>query len=393
MPKTPRRGKAFAYLFLHRGKWWTKIDGYRESTGLRKPEIAAARVIRDRRLADRALRRAGVAVDPPLPVLTVAELLDAYLKAEANPYDRDRGGEQAGTLRSSRGYRLSRDRVLKHLDNGRMPAASVDAETIITLAEGIAREESRPSRATRRKHLAFLRRVFSWAAERPSTSGIRVSPFSSLTRQHRRELFPKARRRGYVFTPDQLVKLYALAGWRRPLVRFAAHTGMRLNELVTLRWACVDLKRGVVTVEARYAKNGHERDVPLGGVAAGILAELRRDDPGAVVFTKRDGSPVGSIRTWWLRTIPEVWTPSKPSEDRPRFHDLRKTCGTRVESVSSHAVAKRLLGHADGDVTDSYLLPTVDDVRAACDRAAARIDGVVVGIGTRIGTAPESRVG
>jgi hypothetical protein len=37
---------------------------------------------------------------------------------------------------------------------------------------------------------------------------------------------------------------------------------------------------------------------------------------------------------------------------------LRKRAGTRVEAVSSHAVAKRLLGHADMDVTDSFLMPT-----------------------------------
>jgi integrase len=86
---------------------------------------------------------------------------------------------------------------------------------------------------------------------------------------------------------------------------------------------------------------------------------------------------VPSVRlgTWWNAAVLEVWKPSRPSEKRPRFHDLRKTAGTRIEAVSSHAVAKRLLGHADEDVTDSYLMPTLEDVRAAVNRAATLIDG------------------
>jgi hypothetical protein len=46
-----------------------------------------------------------------------------------------------------------------------------------------------------------------------------------------------------------------------------------------------------------------------------------------------------------------------------------------------------LLGHADEDVTDSYLMPTIEDVRAAVNRAAALIDGVSTSDhGTKDGT-------
>lgn len=44
-------------------------------------------------------------------------------------------------------------------------------------------------------------------------------------------------------------------------------------------------------------------------------------------------------------------------ERKPRFHDLRKTGATRIEAVSSHAVAKAFLGHADENVTDTYIVP------------------------------------
>ncbi len=46
-----------------------------------------------------------------------------------------------------------------------------------------------------------------------------------------------------------------------------------------------------------------------------------------------------------------------------------------MEAVSSHAVAKKFLGHEDEDVTDSYIQPSIEEVRAAVNRAARSIDG------------------
>jgi integrase len=107
----------------------------------------------------------------------------------------------------------------------------------------------------------------------------------------------------------------------------------------------------------------------------------------ALVFTKPDGTRIDSIRTWWNTAVLKVWTASKPKEQRPRFHDLRKTCATRVESVSSHAVAKMLLGHAAEDVTDAYIQPEIEDVVAALNRAARLIDGEQVGNVVQFGAA------
>ena len=376
-----RKPRGLHNLYLRNGTtWWTRINEERLSTGCPKAEVIAAKEVRDKRLAEAALRREGIEVAAPLPRPSLAKLIDSYLEAESQPYDRQRGGEQAGTKRSSRTDRFSRDRVLRHLD-GKMLASEVRPETVIRLAEAIAREKDAPLKVTRKKSLAFLRRVYSWAAERESQTGVQSSPFGKLTRQQRKELFPKGEKRGYVFSSEQLREIYARAGWRRPLVRFAAHTAMRFGELVTLTWGCVNLPQRFVVVEARYAKNGREREVPLGDVSFSILEGLKPEtiEPSALVFTKPNGSSVESIRTWWDSAVSEVWKPSKPSERRPRIHDLRKTAGTRVESVSSHAVAKLLLGHADGDVTDTYLMPTAEDVRAALNRAARLIDGEQVG--------------
>jgi integrase len=48
------------------------------------------------------------------------------------------------------------------------------------------------------------------------------------------------------------------------MILLGLYTGLRVNsETLTLRWADVDLRRSLVTVQAAYAKSGKTRTVPL----------------------------------------------------------------------------------------------------------------------------------
>jgi integrase len=180
---------------------------------------------------------------------------------------------------------------------------------------------------------------------------------------------------------DQLQKLYGLLpSWAARLVRFAVHAGMRLEEILTLTWGNVDLTTKAAHVEDRYAKSKKARDVALGDVAASILAKIQPENPAPSdrVFLGRSGKAVRSIRTAFDNAVAKVWTPARPDEQKPRFHDLRKTGATRVEAASSHAVARAFLGHSDRDVTDSYVIATLEAVRAAVNRATFSVDGTVL---------------
>lgn len=220
-----------------------------------------------------------------------------------------------------------------------------------------------------------------------------------MTGQERKRLFPKGRKRAYVYTPEQLRAIYdRLPASAIPFMRFAVHTGMRLREITTLTWANVDLDGARVYVEARWGKGrdgGKARYVALGEVAHGVLDVLRPAEPAPTdhVFLGPMGGPIRaryveevfdrallseSRRARKRKRIPDpVWRPSNADEKKPRFHDLRKTAATRVEAVSSHAVAKMFLGHADEDVTDRYVQPSLEDVRKAVNHAARSIDGQI----------------
>ncbi len=377
------RPKLNRHLFLKDGNWWTRFvrngEDERRSTGCPRSEIAAARSIRDQRLGEIATRRAGM--EAPTEPALLGELIRVYREEESRPYDREKGGEQPGTKRTFDCDRASANRVCSHMD-ATGSAALIDREALLDFAKAMEREDPIPAPGTRRKTAAFLRRVFSWAIENRKKTGISRSPFAELTRSDRARLFPRNRKRSYLYSADELRALYEqLPAHLVPFVKFAVHSGMRFAEITSLRWGAVNLERKALTVEARFAKNKKERDVALGDVALSILEAIRRPDYSPVdhVFLGRRGKPIESVSGGFNAAVLEVWKPSKPEERRPRFHDLRKTGATRIEAVSSHAVAKTFLGHADENVTDTYIVVTLDAVRDAVNRAARLIDGEASG--------------
>jgi integrase len=376
--KRRRKSEPNRHLYLRDGVWWTRFckagRDERKSTECPAAEIATARAIRDKRKAEVSGRAEGV--ERPRDPLLLGELLAAYVLEESQPFDRDSAAEQPGTKRSWKSDRSSVKRITKHL-SANLSAAAIDREMLLGFAAAMERETPLPAPRTRSKTLALLRRVYSWAVEKPKATGITRSPFAGLTREERKRLF-RSRKRGYLYEADTLRALYQeLPRHLVPFVRFALHTGMRFAEITSLRWGFVNLERKQLTVEARFAKNKKERDVAIGDVARGILEAIRPAEPSPIdaVFLGRRGAPIKRIDDGFTAALLKVWKPSKPSEERPRFHDLRKTGATRVEAVSSHAVAKKFLGHADTDVTDTYIVATLDAVRDAVNRAARSIDG------------------
>jgi len=86
----------------------------------------------------------------------------------------------------------------------------------------------------------------------------------------------------------------------RTMILVGIYAGLRLlSEALTLRWRDVHLKRGLLTVQAAYAKSGKTRTVNLNSILRTALEKHRERAPeGAeLVFCQRDGSPYRSIRT------------------------------------------------------------------------------------------------
>jgi integrase len=107
-----------------------------------------------------------------------------------------------------------------------------------------------------------------------------------------------SRRRREFLTPDEIERLLKTCGQvgrhahrDRTLVLIAYRHGLRVSELVALRWDQVDLKAGLLHV-ARL-KNGIASTHPIRGPELRALRELRRQYPDSpYVFVTEHGGPL-----------------------------------------------------------------------------------------------------
>ena len=159
-------------------------------------------------------------------------------------------------------------------------------------------------------------------------------------------------------------------GILRHVVTVALGTGMRKEEILSLRWSHVDLQRNLIFV-AKPKCRGDKRQtkgIPTSSAVRAVLLELQARARGEYVFADRKGArPSGSgIQAAFKKALVEA------KIENFRFHDLRHTFGTRLgeRGVSPFIIAE-LMGHSDIKMTARYTHPTEEGKRAAVECALA----------------------
>ena len=142
--------------------------------------------------------------------------------------------------------------------------------------------------------------------------------------------------------------------WFRDVVLFAAVTGMRQGEILSLRWEQVDLKARVARLRSSATfktKTGKRRTVPLGATAMQVLRRRGSGSEPGVVFTLR-GRP---LMRRWVTTKLRRYVRRLGMDRRLNFHSLRSSFASwlALDGVSIYQISK-LLGHSDVKLTQHY---------------------------------------
>lgn len=138
----------------------------------------------------------------------------------------------------------------------------------------------------------------------------------------------------------------------RPLVHFAALTGIRQGALLKIRWEDVEPDLAFVTVRADTTKTGEPRRVPLNAEAREVLTDLGQQPRGKVFpFDSYPHKRWDAVRDGlgWGKDC-EI-----PRLRSFRFHDLKHCCGSWLvmADVSLFKVGK-ILGHKELTTTQRY---------------------------------------
>jgi integrase len=239
--------------------------------------------------------------DTKLKDATFAEVIDEWLRwLRAKP-----NGPKENTLRS---YVATIDYGKKAFR--KTPVRKLTEHHVEKCLELMVREVERDgkkfvepiSATTRLKHLRVLSSVFKFAVRRRYAA---MNPVETLEVKPEREHAEAA-----YFTDDEIpVLLAAVEEFDRPLVEFALLTGMRLAELIALRWANVNLSEGAVYVREQYTDG------------IGIDTPKSKRSKRTVRLSSHAVALLGSL---WSSSVAETDLVFPPSADMPTVDGYRR---------------------------------------------------------------------
>ncbi|MEM6940219.1 MAG: tyrosine-type recombinase/integrase [Pseudomonadota bacterium] len=148
----------------------------------------------------------------------------------------------------------------------------------------------------------------------------------------------------------------------RSIAEMSVLRGMRLGEILDLRWRDVNKTQDLITL--RHTKNNAPRVIPLEGARQVIEAQPRVSD---YVFTNRAGNrfSVADVSKQFRLAV------GKLDVEPLRFHDLRHTFASwYVQRGGDMYKLQLILGHKGPAMTQRYAHLRVDDLREAAQISA-----------------------
>ncbi len=206
-----------------------------------------------------------------------------------------------------------------------------------------------------------------------------------------------------------VLKDYELPTWHKgvqkisnPVIRdyllLLMFTGLRENEGLSLLWEDVDMEGQTFTIRKEIAKNKKAHTLPMSNYLKDLFQgrlDVRENDfvfPGSgksghLSETKRQVDFIERETKKMLNGVETDEDLEKLIKEQPadkikpgiRFclHDLRRTFASIAESVVSYSVLKRLMNHSDKDVTQGYIILSVDKLRLPMQQVTDTIKGML----------------
>ncbi len=343
-----------------------RVGGRERRATLARASELSLKAARERAGQELAAIRAGEA-DPlerrrnAKAAQTVADLIRKFLTTEG-PARIQRGRMTQRTLSE---YRRQCERYILPAI-GKMNVEAVGRGHIERMVAALAP-------VTRNRVLALASRLFSLA----EVWELRTSnPVRGIERA-------REEARDRVLSPAELAKLAAVLNDfedRYPAsvaaIRTAALTGLRIGEVLAIRWEHVDFETGRLTLpETKTGRRQH--DLPT--AALEILSAFPRINAWA--FTTGSDAPVTyrTVRKHFADAAKEAGI------DDVRIHDLRRTVMTNaaMAGVGTH-VLRDLLGHKTAMMADRYIRAVGSPVRDAREQVGTAMATMMAGKGGNV---------
>jgi integrase len=334
---TPAGAKSFVLLYRPEGQATIRrltLGAY----GIHPPDLTLAKA---RENARNELQKVTIGRDPAAErqvarTQTFSALCDLYIEKHAK--------------RRKRSWRDDARMIRQELDGwAHRPAASVRRKDVRDLLDAIV-DRGAPVAANRT--LALVRKIFNFAVDQ---EWVDVNP------AHRMPRPSVEQSRTRVLTPDELRSVWTWLERPAPddldavdrrhftlnqaALKLRLITAQRGGEVISMRWADVDLTTGWWVIHSEHAKNKLPHRVPLTKTAIKTIEALRKQAPDDAVdvFTGIKGT----------RHRRGVLDGLEVPDLRP--HDFRRTAASLMTGAGiSRLVVGKVLNHVEVGVTSIY---------------------------------------
>lgn len=202
--------------------------------------------------------------------------------------------------------------------------------------------------ATVNRYIACLKHMLNKAYEWNKADNIWVKEDVLISIKRVKPLEENNQRKRYLSSQEEIhALLEACSPHLKPIVITALNTGMRMGEILGLKWEQIDLRNGLIFLTK--TKNGKPRGVPINATLREVFKSIPHSLESEYVFTDRNGRPYKSVNN----SFP---TACRRAGIRDfHFHDLRHTFASYLvmARVDLRSV-QELLGHKDLRMTVRY---------------------------------------
>ena len=161
----------------------------------------------------------------------------------------------------------------------------------------------------------------------------------------------------------------------RAMLELMYATGLRVSELLSLRFRNVNMQNGLITV---YGKGNKQRSVPVSSFALEFLRKYidgpRKRVKGSkdtdIIFLNRDGKALS--RTYFFMQV-KRYAEEKGIDSSVSPHTLRHCFATHLlENGASFRAVQEMLGHSNIATTQIYTEVSTKRIMSAYDLYASR---------------------
>jgi len=240
--------------------------------------------------------------------------------------------------------------IVRLRERGRMKAGRGSASQPVATGKPLAE-------ATVNRFISTLASVFKYARH------CRVVPRSHDAPTKGIEKAPEPVDPNKCFRPDEVERLLKVTrvvdqrwGKMNALILLGFHTGLRVGNLMDMRWRDLDLDKRVAHVHV--TKNGRPIVAVLTDRCVEELRRLTAGSPDELIFRSYRSNGKFNYRKLWKRVCAEAGFEGRT------FHWLRHGCGSALANAgASQAQIMQVMGHRTLVASARYMHSNVEDKR------------------------------